>query len=127
MLTFEKKRGRGSDDSADARIYVYEHPKKDTGGVQIIVRIRRAIVEQAGWFVGDYAIPSVDETAREWVLTRTTDRRAGYKVSSTQKAGAAAAYVKVTASRDDAFRVVPGGECAGRITSLDARRISIAY
>jgi hypothetical protein len=127
VITFEKKHTGGSVNPGEVRIYVYEAPKAKSGAVQIIIRIPRHMIEAAGWFIGDYAVPSVDPTKREWLLTRTTDRTRGYMVSSTQKNGGAAAYLKLTAPRDEAGKVVPGGGCSGRITDADARRIGIAY
>jgi hypothetical protein len=128
VFTFEKKRGSGSAANGNVRIYIY-HQKDRPAVVQIIIRIPGLDIAKAGWFFGDYAIPSVDIEKRQWVLSRTTDRGKGYKLSSTSKghADGSSAYVKLTLSPEKAAEIVPDGECDGEIISGDSRSIVISY
>jgi hypothetical protein len=124
MLTFEKKKSSavvGSE--SDFKVYIYKHPKSDGTSVAIVFRLARSVIDKAGWFVGDHAIPSIDEHSKTWVLSRTSDRSKGYMVTSTDKAVGKSVYMKLTASRDAAEAAVPGGVCDCKIVSADSRAI----
>ena len=121
MFTFEKKQSNGfpAPKGVDFRVYVYEHAK--TKRVHLIMRMRREAYERAGWFVGDFVIPSYDGSRWRW--SRTTDRDKGYMVTSTDKSGGTNVYVKVTSDRETASKVLPEGSVDCRIISSDAREI----
>lgn len=130
MITFEKKKNSfGSHDRGeDFKAYVYKPAGTKAGAPpQIIIRVARHVLDRAGWFIGDYVIPSVDPEARQWSLTRTTDREKGYMVTSTQKNGKAAAYVKLTTTDKDAEASIPGGYCVCRVVNADSRRILAGF
>lgn len=124
MLTFEKqKRGVRDGSNAEFRVYVYKQPRSKSNTVSIIFRIARPVLDRAGWFVGDHAIPCLDEASRRWVLSRTTDRTKGYMITSTEKGERKTAYLKATVTKEAAEKAVPGGSCDCHVIEADARTI----
>ena len=123
MLTFEKKKVYGgfASSGSNFRVYVYKH--KGKGAVHIIFRLARVLLDEAGWFVGDHAIPSYDEKTRQWILTRTSDRSKGYMVTSTDKMAGPSVYLKFTIEQEVADAVLPGGACDCEVASKSSREI----
>jgi hypothetical protein len=128
MLTFEKRVSRTSaGPECEFKVYVYRHPKSDGKRVQICIRLARSVLDKAGWFVGDTAIPSVDQQTKLWVLSRTSDRSKGYAITSTDRDRNTAVYMKVTVDKSAADSAVPGGSCFCAVTSADSRFITGSF